>query len=294
MILPYVYKLVHKQTGQFYFGLRYKNVKLNLKSEEDLGIRYKSSSEEVKKLGFENFYYFVIAEFFDWQDGYDFEQLIISENIKDDLCLNKSFIHCGKIKFQNIEHSDETKKKIGKGNKGKNKENCPNKARRAKEMTGQTKETSEHVAKISKTVTGRTKETHEYVAIRTKNMITTLTGRTKETHDGPRKTGEKQKGVPKPKVSEALTGRTKETHEYIEEANNKKRGRNKNNYSNFAKMARSFCILSEAEELKLYELRNEGFSRKEVANYFNNKIAVQTVSTIYYRIKNQLETITYE
>lgn len=37
MILPYVYRLIEKNSGQFYIGYRYKNVALQRKSNEDLG-----------------------------------------------------------------------------------------------------------------------------------------------------------------------------------------------------------------------------------------------------------------
>ena len=73
--MPYVYKLIHKQTGEFYFGMRFGNIKFNRTSGEDLGIFYKSSSNLVKLRGFENFHYFVLAEFFEMTDA-----LILSKN----------------------------------------------------------------------------------------------------------------------------------------------------------------------------------------------------------------------
>lgn len=44
-ILPYVYKLTHKETGQFYIGFRKAN-KVN--SNQDLGLKYFSSSSELR------------------------------------------------------------------------------------------------------------------------------------------------------------------------------------------------------------------------------------------------------
>lgn len=237
MILSYVYKLIHKQTNEFYFGMRFGNIRLNRKSEDDLGIHYQSSSNLVKLRGFENFDYYILAEFFEVSDAFNFEQELIKEHLKHPLCLNQY------VAFNNETMFHYT-------NAGKTKENDPG------------------ILKMSKNLSGRTKETHESVA----------------------KTWRKMKGRKRPNISKHLKGRTKETHEYIRTANEKKQGRNKNNYESFAKMARSFCILSEDEELKLYELRNQGLPRKEVAAYFDNRIAIQTVSTIYYRIKNQLET----
>lgn len=86
MILPYVYKLTHKTTNQFYIGFRKSN---KLKSEFDLGFKYFSSSKTIKELGFENFHIEIIAEFFDPKDAYDFEQNLIKENFKNPLILNK-------------------------------------------------------------------------------------------------------------------------------------------------------------------------------------------------------------
>lgn len=47
MNLPYVYKLTHKETNQFYIGYRSAN---RVKSEFDLGFKYFSSSKIIKKI----------------------------------------------------------------------------------------------------------------------------------------------------------------------------------------------------------------------------------------------------
>lgn len=60
--LPYVYKLVHKTTGQFYYGYQYAN---RVPSTESLGVCYFTSSKIISKLGFENFNCIVLTEFFD-------------------------------------------------------------------------------------------------------------------------------------------------------------------------------------------------------------------------------------
>lgn len=99
-ILPYVYKLTHKETNQFYIGSRTTKY-LKLTSNLDI-IKYKSSSKYVKELGFENFNVEIIAEFFDPKDAYDFEQELIFKNIEDPLCLNKVCHHKDIKKFNVI------------------------------------------------------------------------------------------------------------------------------------------------------------------------------------------------
>ena len=85
--LPYVYKLTHKLSGQYYFGFRCANV---VPSYLDLGIKYFSSSRTIKELGFINFEIEILAEFFDKQAAYDFELSLIKEHINDPLNLNKA------------------------------------------------------------------------------------------------------------------------------------------------------------------------------------------------------------
>lgn len=119
MILPYVYKLTHKETGQFYIGSRTcKNLKLP--SYEDI-IKYKSSSIKVKELGFENFNVEIIAEFFDRIHAYEFEQLLIYENFKDPLNINGCCHVAGKRRFSNlgVEFTEDHKNKISESHKGK-------------------------------------------------------------------------------------------------------------------------------------------------------------------------------
>jgi hypothetical protein len=88
LILPYVYKLTHRETGEFYIGYRAVN---KVSSLEDIGFKYFSSSKKVEELGFENFNIEIIAEFFKPEVAYEFEQNLISENIKDPLCLNRNY-----------------------------------------------------------------------------------------------------------------------------------------------------------------------------------------------------------
>lgn len=86
--LPYVYLGIHKTTKEFYFGFRKQNCNNNIPSNEDLGIKYFTSSQKVKKSFFE-FDWIILAEFFNWEDAYKFEQELICTNIKNKLCLNK-------------------------------------------------------------------------------------------------------------------------------------------------------------------------------------------------------------
>jgi hypothetical protein len=81
----------HKITGEFYIGYRHAN---KLQSHLDL-VEYKTSSKLVKPR-FCEFDWLIIAEFFSPEDAYDFEQLLIYENWKNALLLNKSCYYGGK------------------------------------------------------------------------------------------------------------------------------------------------------------------------------------------------------
>jgi len=139
-VLPYVYICTHKETGQFYIGYRAANVKLQKPSHLDLQ-SYKTSSKIVKP-DFENYLWYIVAEFYDKDIAYDFEQQLIHENWGNPLLLNKSChykksrfkcptgIPCStekknkigsanKIKLTGITRSEEFKQKVSKANKGK-------------------------------------------------------------------------------------------------------------------------------------------------------------------------------
>lgn len=115
--LPYVYKITNIYTNQFYIGSRVAN---KLHHSEDLGIKYFTSSNYVKNLGFENFKINWIEEFDNPNVAYKFEQLIIFELLKDPLCLNK-VCHFGKPRFSiaGKKSSKETKAKISKHGKAR-------------------------------------------------------------------------------------------------------------------------------------------------------------------------------
>jgi hypothetical protein len=133
--LPYVYKCVHKTTGQFYIGYRAAN---KIPSSNDLGFVYFTSSKTIKTIGFENFDYTILAEFFNWGDAYEYEQNLIAQYINNPQCLNKN-VHLNssskwsrtgvslseytknKLRIVNLgkSHSGDTKQKISNSLKGK-------------------------------------------------------------------------------------------------------------------------------------------------------------------------------
>lgn len=114
MILPYVYMLTHKTTGRFYYGYRYKNVKLGKSSTEDLGTTYFTSSSRINKDNFLEFNVVIVAEFFNKQDAYWHEQQLIKDSKKNVLLLNKHYQdpETSHTEFVNYGHSAETKKKM--------------------------------------------------------------------------------------------------------------------------------------------------------------------------------------
>jgi hypothetical protein len=138
-VIPYVYKLVHKETGRFYFGYRRAN---KVPAIDDLGKKYFTSSKIVKPF-FNEFTYEIIKEFINAYEAFWYEQKLIAENCKNPLILNrrfqrkdtKVFTFCG-------HHSIETKAKIALKQIGK-------------------KHTLDHSQKISNALKGRKLTTKE-------------------------------------------------------------------------------------------------------------------------------------
>lgn len=87
MYMPYVYKMTHKITRQFYIGMRSSNVE---PAERDLGIHYFTSNKFVKS-NFKQFNLEILARFKTWKEAFIFENSIISKNFKNPLILNKHF-----------------------------------------------------------------------------------------------------------------------------------------------------------------------------------------------------------
>ena len=108
---PYVYKLVHKNTGQYYFGFRCSNV---VPASDDLGTKYFTSSRSIKELGFENFDRIILAEFFDKHAAFEFESELIADHINDRQCLNKALngTLCPIRKHTTLEHRQNLSKAL--------------------------------------------------------------------------------------------------------------------------------------------------------------------------------------
>ena len=97
-IYPYVYRLDHPITGEFYIGYRSAN---KVPAEQDLGHKYFTSSKIVKPR-FHEFEYQITAEFFDKSSAYEFEQILLRENWGNGLLLNRNI--SGKM-FKEIDYS---------------------------------------------------------------------------------------------------------------------------------------------------------------------------------------------
>jgi hypothetical protein len=103
-IPAYVYKLVCKPTGQFYYGYRKLNIDRKRLPKDDFWIYYFTSStyveELIDKYGKNAFEYEIIFESTDIDAVYWYEQDIIKQHRKEPLSLNK---HCidngGTVKF---------------------------------------------------------------------------------------------------------------------------------------------------------------------------------------------------
>lgn len=111
-IYPYVYKLTHRETGHFYIGYREAN---KIPSDQDI-LQYQTSSKHVKSMGFDNFEVEIIAEFFDAESAYRFENDLIAEDFRNPLCMNKHYTTKElKRKFKHdVPHTEEYKLRASK------------------------------------------------------------------------------------------------------------------------------------------------------------------------------------
>lgn len=114
-VSPYVYMCIHKETEHFYIGSRTaKNITY---SHIDLP-KYRTSSPKVNP-NFEQYDWIIVAEFFNADDAYDFEQELIYNTWDDPLSLNESCYH-GKHRFRlSGPRTQEHKDAIGRAHKGK-------------------------------------------------------------------------------------------------------------------------------------------------------------------------------
>lgn len=123
-IIPYVYKLTHKITGQFYYGCRHYNVKLKLTPENDLWKKYFSSSDYIEKIikneGKDIFCVEIIFTNSNPETCNLYEQKLIEKNKHNKLILNKHYQKEGSNVFMTSGPlSDEHKAKISEFNAGK-------------------------------------------------------------------------------------------------------------------------------------------------------------------------------
>lgn len=109
-ILPYVYKLTNRNTGEFYYGYRKAN---KVRAEKDLGFEYFTSSKCVRPR-FKEFESEIVAEFFDSNSAYWFEQSLIQENWKSTGLLNRKYVKAGGKEFYNSIKTPEVRAKISK------------------------------------------------------------------------------------------------------------------------------------------------------------------------------------
>jgi hypothetical protein len=88
----YVYKITFVVTGQYYYGSRYGHVTRKRSPEDDLGVYYQSSSDQVKDLiqlhGLDNIQFEIVARDLDTSVIFWTEQKLIQQHIADELCLN--------------------------------------------------------------------------------------------------------------------------------------------------------------------------------------------------------------
>lgn len=143
---PYVYKCIHKETKEFYFGYRSQNKE---PAHKDLGIKYFTSSKYVRPR-FHEFDFEILKEFDSKIDAHSYEQNLIREYWYDPLILNKSLFpkirslgsekqkakarermltnnpmkqshlrEAARKRMTGYKHTDETKRKMSETRKGK-------------------------------------------------------------------------------------------------------------------------------------------------------------------------------
>jgi hypothetical protein len=116
---PYVYRLTHPVTGEFYIGSRTAN---KVCAELDLP-KYRTSSKYIKPR-FDEFDWAILMEFSNPSCAYDYEQYMIHETWSDPLLLNKSCHYQNKKRFHplGIKHSEAVReanrqRKLGNKNR---------------------------------------------------------------------------------------------------------------------------------------------------------------------------------
>lgn len=128
---PYVYRITNTITGEFYIGSRYKNTKLKLTPEEDILIKYFSSSKRASsiKRHVGDYSAEILYRSVDHASVFWHEQGLIGEHITNPLCFNETFQNPSDgLSFcrSNVKMSQAHKDKIGKANAHKQEQvTCP-------------------------------------------------------------------------------------------------------------------------------------------------------------------------
>ena len=170
---PYVYLITCIPTGQFYFGFRAANVAKHRSPENDIWIKYHTSSKKVHTLiaghGKEQFTVSIIHRGNDWDAVWWKEQEFIKCNITNPLCLNGFFIdpaNGNKVFSQTgVPKSLEHRKKLSEANRGKH-SNPEHHAKAGLAQRGKILST-EHKEKLRVASTGKmhTAETKQRIAV---------------------------------------------------------------------------------------------------------------------------------
>lgn len=116
----YTYCVHNRITGQYYYGFRSRNVKLERTPFEDLWVHYFTSSTYIKQLikqyGVDSFDVSILKEAEIASDCYRYEQELIKEHIVNPLCLNKRYVDVasgsGHFSFTGGQHTPEAISKI--------------------------------------------------------------------------------------------------------------------------------------------------------------------------------------
>lgn len=92
-IPAYVYKIIHKDSGQYYFGFRAAHSLQNRQPEQDLWVKYFTSSkliaQMIKEYGTQSFDAIILTRYQNPDDAYWAEQTLIEQHLADPKCLNK-------------------------------------------------------------------------------------------------------------------------------------------------------------------------------------------------------------
>jgi len=95
MVDAYVYQITNKITGEIYYGYRYRNQTLEIEPENDLWVKYFTSSNriknDIKKYGKESFIASIIYRNSDSVKCWQQEQITIRQHWDNPLLLNGKY-----------------------------------------------------------------------------------------------------------------------------------------------------------------------------------------------------------